>query len=299
MIGAALLLTAMLAAGGRPPPADAFARAVALQQAGDREGAAAAYRAFLEAHPSTSRRGRTSASCSRSSGATRRRSRPIAPRSPSTRSSTKVRLNLGIALYKAAQLRRRRHRAGGRARRAARQPAGALSRGRLPAPDGRAEDGHRAARADRAAAPGRPRARLHARHGLSARRRTSTKGGVLVDRILKRGESARGAPDDGDGQARRAGSRRRPRGSGRRWRSNPELPGVHCAVRPRAARDRQPRSRPGRVRGRAAAQPARLRRAPLSRRAAEGGRSSTTRRWRTSSAPSASGPAISACATRS
>ena len=55
MIGAAVLLTAMLAAGGQPggrPPADAYARAVALQQAGDREGAAAAYRELLKAQPS-------------------------------------------------------------------------------------------------------------------------------------------------------------------------------------------------------------------------------------------------------
>ena len=53
MIGAAVLLTAMLAAGGQATAGgDAYARAVALQQAGDREGAAAAYRELLKAQPS-------------------------------------------------------------------------------------------------------------------------------------------------------------------------------------------------------------------------------------------------------
>jgi len=43
----------MLAAGGQAAGGgDAYARAVALQQAGDREGAAAAYRELLKAQPS-------------------------------------------------------------------------------------------------------------------------------------------------------------------------------------------------------------------------------------------------------
>jgi tetratricopeptide (TPR) repeat protein len=48
----ALLFSASLAFAQTAAPANDFSRAVALQQAGDHQGAAAAYRAFLEAHPS-------------------------------------------------------------------------------------------------------------------------------------------------------------------------------------------------------------------------------------------------------
>ena len=53
MIATALLLAVTLATGGQAPPpgGDAFARAVALQQAGDREGAVAAYRELLKTQP--------------------------------------------------------------------------------------------------------------------------------------------------------------------------------------------------------------------------------------------------------
>jgi tetratricopeptide (TPR) repeat protein len=98
----ALLFSASLAFAQTAPPANDFSRAVALQQAGDREGAAAAYRAFLEAHPSNiearSNLGVVLAQLGRYEEAIEayRRALAIDPKQP------KVRLNLGIALYKAA-----------------------------------------------------------------------------------------------------------------------------------------------------------------------------------------------------
>ena len=77
-----MFLAATLRPAGRASRAapDAYARAVALQQSGDREGAAAAYREVLKAQPSHIAAQSTSASCWPSSGATKKRSRPIAPR---------------------------------------------------------------------------------------------------------------------------------------------------------------------------------------------------------------------------
>ena len=103
MIGAAVLLAAMLAAGGQAAAGDAYARAVALQQAGDREGAAAAYRELLKAQPShvaaRSNLGVVLAQLGRYEEAIEayRAALAVDP------NQHKVRLNLGIALYKAAR----------------------------------------------------------------------------------------------------------------------------------------------------------------------------------------------------
>jgi len=97
------MLAATLSAGAQASkPDDAFVRAVALQQAGDREGAAAAYRAFLETHPSSvearSNLGVVLAQLGRYQDAIEayRAALTLDPKQP------KIRLNLGIALYKAA-----------------------------------------------------------------------------------------------------------------------------------------------------------------------------------------------------
>jgi len=103
VIGAAVLLAAMLAAGGQAAAGDAYARAVALQQAGDREGAAAAYRELLKAQPShvaaRSNLGVVLAQLGRYEEAIEayRAALAVDP------NQHKVRLNLGIALYKAAR----------------------------------------------------------------------------------------------------------------------------------------------------------------------------------------------------
>jgi tetratricopeptide (TPR) repeat protein len=104
VIGAVVLLAAMLAAGGQAAAAgDAYARAVALQQAGDREGAAAAYRELLKAQPShvaaRSNLGVVLAQLGRYEEAIEayRAALAVDPK------QHKVRLNLGIALYKAAR----------------------------------------------------------------------------------------------------------------------------------------------------------------------------------------------------
>ena len=95
---------AALAIGQAAPAADpAFAQAVALQQAGDREGAAAAYRAFLKEHPSNvearSNLGVVLAQLGRYEEAIEayRAALTVDP------AQAKIRLNLGIALYKAAR----------------------------------------------------------------------------------------------------------------------------------------------------------------------------------------------------
>jgi tetratricopeptide (TPR) repeat protein len=104
VIGLALLFTAMLAAGGQAAAGgNAYARAVALQQAGDREGAAAAYRELLKAQPShvaaRSNLGVVLAQLGRYEEAIEayRAALAVDPK------QQKVRLNLGIALYKAAR----------------------------------------------------------------------------------------------------------------------------------------------------------------------------------------------------
>ncbi len=100
----ALILAAILTAGGQAPPGgDAYARAVALQQAGDRDGAAAAYRELLKAQPShvaaRSNLGVVLAQLGRYEEAIEayRAALAIDPK------QHRIRLNLGIALYKAAR----------------------------------------------------------------------------------------------------------------------------------------------------------------------------------------------------
>jgi tetratricopeptide (TPR) repeat protein len=98
-----MLLVAALAAGAQAPSVDAFARAVQLQQAGDREGAVAAYQALLQTQPTNvqarSNLGVVLAQLGRYQEAidAYRAALAQAPNEP------KVRLNLGIALYKAAR----------------------------------------------------------------------------------------------------------------------------------------------------------------------------------------------------
>ncbi len=99
-----MLLAAMLAAGGQAAAGnDAYAHAVALQQAGDREGAAAAYREVLKAQPShvaaRSNLGVVLAQMGHYEEAIEayRAALAIEPQ------QHKIRLNLGIALYKAAR----------------------------------------------------------------------------------------------------------------------------------------------------------------------------------------------------
>jgi tetratricopeptide (TPR) repeat protein len=100
----AVTLAAALAIGQAAPAADpAFAQAVKLQQAGDREGAAAAYRAFLKEHPSNvearSNLGVVLAQLGRYEEAIEayRAALKVDP------AQARIRLNLGIALYKAAR----------------------------------------------------------------------------------------------------------------------------------------------------------------------------------------------------
>ena len=225
MVGA-LLLSASLAIG-QATPANDFSRAVALQQAGDREGAAAAYRAFLEAHPSNvearSNLGVVLAQLGRYEEAIEayRAALAIDPKQP------KVRLNLGIALYKAANY------------------AGAateLAAVRTAQPDNLQA---RYLEADCQLRMGEPKkviellAPIEPQHqedlalaymlGLAyLHEKDLAKGGVLVDRILKRGESAearlmmgmakRAAQDLAGGLEE----------LGKAVALNPELPSVHA-----------------------------------------------------------------------
>ncbi len=104
MIGPKVILAAVLVAGGQAPAAaDAYARAVALQEAGDREGAAAAYRELLRTQPShiaaRSNLGVVLAQLGRYEEAIEsyRAALQVDP------AQHRIRLNLGIALYKAAR----------------------------------------------------------------------------------------------------------------------------------------------------------------------------------------------------
>ncbi len=99
-----VILAAVLVAGGQAPAAaDAYARAVALQEAGDREGAAAAYRELLRTQPShiaaRSNLGVVLAQLGRYEEAIEsyRAALQVDP------AQHRIRLNLGIALYKAAR----------------------------------------------------------------------------------------------------------------------------------------------------------------------------------------------------
>jgi len=190
VIGAAVLLTAMLAAGGQATAGgDAYARAVALQQAGDREGAAAAYREVLKAQPShvaaRSNLGVVLAQMGHYEEAIEayRAALAIEPQ------QHKIRLNLGIALYKAARYG---------------DAVSELAAVRTAEPDNIQA---RYLEADCHLRMGEPKAVIELLAPLEPTRqddlalaymlglaylqeKDAAKGGLLVDRILKRGESA-------------------------------------------------------------------------------------------------------------
>ena len=227
MIGPVVLLAAMLAAGGQAAAAsDAYARAVALQQAGDREGAAAAYRELLKAQPShvaaRSNLGVILAQLGRYEEAIEayRAALAVDPK------QHRIRLNLGIALYKAALYG---------------DAVTELAAVRTAEPDNLQA---RYLEADCHLRMGAPTtviellAPIEPAHqddlalaymlGLAyLQEKEMEKGGVLVDRILKRGDSAeahlmlgmakRGAQDLAGGLEELA----------KAVSLNPELPGVH------------------------------------------------------------------------
>jgi tetratricopeptide (TPR) repeat protein len=188
----AVTLSAALAVGqAAPEPASTptFAQAVALQQAGDREGAAAAYRAFLKEHPANvearSNLGVVLVQLGRYDEAIEayRAALNVDP------AQAKVRLNLGIALYKAARYQ---------------DAAVELAKVRTAHPDNLQA---RYLEADCHLRMGEPKkviallAPIEPAHqddlalaymlGLAyLQEKDVAKGGLLVDRILKRGESA-------------------------------------------------------------------------------------------------------------
>jgi tetratricopeptide (TPR) repeat protein len=222
-----MLLAAMLAAGGQAAAGgDAYARAVALQQAGDREGAAAAYRELLKTQPShvaaRSNLGVVLAQLGRYEEAIEayRAALAVDPK------QHKIRLNLGIALYKAARYG---------------DAVTELAAVRTAQPDNLQA---RYLEADCHLRMGAPKtviellAPIEPAHqddlalaymlGLAyLQEKEMEKGGVLVDRILKRGDSAeahlmlgmarRGAQDLAGGLEELA----------KAVSLNPELPGVH------------------------------------------------------------------------
>jgi tetratricopeptide (TPR) repeat protein len=223
----ALLLASALALGGQAAGADGFAHAAALQQAGDREGAAAAYRAFLEAHPTNvearSNLGVVLAQLGRyeEAIAAYRAALAVDAKQP------KIRLNLGIALYKTANYV---------------DAATELAAVRAAQPDNLQA---RYLEADCHLRMGEPTkviellAPIEPQHqddlalaymlGLAyLHEKDVAKGGPLVDRILKRGESAeahlmmgmakRAAQDLAGGVEE----------LGKAVALNPELPGVHA-----------------------------------------------------------------------
>ena len=131
-----LALVAATLAGTRPADAQepSFDSAAALQKSGDFEAAAADYRRFLDAHPANvearsnlgvvlMRLGRYEEAI-----AAYQTALSIAP------SNATVRLNLGLAFYKSDQLGDAVRGLQARAGRAAGQPSGEISRGRLSAP---------------------------------------------------------------------------------------------------------------------------------------------------------------------
>jgi tetratricopeptide (TPR) repeat protein len=225
--GAALILAAMLTAGGQTPAgAEAYARAVELQQAGDREGAAAAYRELLKTQPSNiaarSNLGVVLAQLGRYEEAIEayRAALAVDPK------QQKIRLNLGIALYKAA-------RCG--------DAVTELTAVRAVEPDNLQA---RYLEADCHLRMGEPKAviallaPIEPAHqddlalaymlGLAyLQEKDAAKGGTLVDRILRHGESAEahlmlGMAKRGGGDL--AGGLEE---LGKAVTLNPELPGVH------------------------------------------------------------------------
>lgn len=225
---AALLLAAMLAAGGQAPAAapDAYARAVALQQAGDRDGAAAAYREVLKTQPShvaaRSNLGVVLAQLGRYEEAidAYRAALAVDP------AQHRIRLNLGIALYKAALYG---------------DAVAELAAVRQAEPDNLQA---RYLEADCHLRMGAPKTVIELLAPLEPTRpddlalaymlglaylqeKDLAKGGPLVDRILKRGESAEahlmlGMAKRGGGDL--AGGLEE---LGKAVALNPELPGVH------------------------------------------------------------------------
>jgi tetratricopeptide (TPR) repeat protein len=228
MILPALLLAAVLSADAQStaPAGDAFARAVALQQSGDREGAAAAYRELLNAEPShvqaRSNLGVVLAQLGRYGEAIEayRAALAVDPQ------QARIRLNLGIALYKAARFA---------------DAATELARVRQAEPDNLQA---RYLEADCHLRMGAPKTVIELLAPIEPSRpddlalaymlglaylqeKDLVKGGALVDRILKRGDSAeahlmlgmakRGAQDLSGGLEELA----------KAVALNPELPGVH------------------------------------------------------------------------
>jgi tetratricopeptide (TPR) repeat protein len=222
----ATMFAAALALGQPATPPDAYARAVALQEAGDREGAAAAYREVLKTQPAhiaaRSNLGVVLVQLGRYEEAidAYREALKVDPR------QHKVRLNLGIALYKAARYS---------------DAVTELAAVRTAQPENLQA---RYLEADCHLRMGAPKtviellAPIEPAHqddlalaymlGLAyLQEKEMSKGGVLVDRILKRGESAeahlmlgmakRGAQDLAGGLEE----------LGKAVALNPELPGVH------------------------------------------------------------------------
>jgi tetratricopeptide (TPR) repeat protein len=225
---ATLILAAMLTAGGQPPAGgDAYARGVALQEAGDREGAAAAYRELLKTQPShiaaRSNLGVVLAQLGRYEEAIEAYRAALAVDAK----QHKIRLNLGIALYKAARYA---------------DAASELAAVRSAQPDNLQAryleaDCHLRMGAAKTViellAPIEPAHQddlaLAYMLGLAyLQEKEMGKGGVLVDRILKRGESAEahlmlGMAKRGGGDL--AGGLEE---LGKAVALNPELPGVHA-----------------------------------------------------------------------
>jgi tetratricopeptide (TPR) repeat protein len=211
----ATMFAAALVLGQPAAPPDAYAHAVALQQAGDREGAAAAYRELLKTQPShvaaRSNLGVVLAQLGRYEEAIEayRAALTVDP------AQHRIRLNLGIALYKASRYA---------------DAVAELSAVRTAQPDNLQA---RYLEADCHLRMGAPRkviellAPIEPAHQAYLQEKEMGKGGLLVDRILKRGDSAEahlmmGMAKRGGGDL--AGGLEE---LGRAVALNPELPSVH------------------------------------------------------------------------